>query len=224
MTTFWNICGKSVTLFGEGWSSVPAVYLNTVQGEGASVWAACRAAGAPPFTLVAIADLDWNRDMSPWAAPPVMRGDDVFTGGADNYLKALTENIIPIVENETGTPSFRALAGYSLAGLFAVYAAYHTDKFARIASASGSFWFPSILEYVQTHEVKPIVSHCYFSLGDKESRTRNKTLAAVQENTEEIARHMRRQGVDTVFELNKGNKYHTPDGRMAAGIAWMLDA
>lgn len=219
-----NVCGKTITLFDSGRNDVPTVYLNTVQGEGASVWAACQAAGAPPFTLVAIDGIDWNREMSPWAAPAVMRGDDAFTGGADDYLKALTEQIIPTVEDAIGAPTFRALAGYSLAGLFAVYAAYQTDAFSRIASASGSFWFPKFLEYARTHELKSGVSHIYFSLGDKESRARNQTLAAVQEHTEQIVRHMKENGIDTTFVLHPGNHFHHPEERMAAGIAWMLGA
>lgn len=220
----FEVRGKRIEVYGGAKGGVPIVYLNTVHGEGAAVFEACRAARAAPFALVAVAGLDWNREMSPWAAPRVRRGEEAFAGGADAYLKRLTEDILPAAEQELGTPPLRVLAGYSLAGLFALYAAYRTDAFSRIASASGSLWFPGVLEYVRTHELKGSVTRAYFSLGDKESRTRNKTLAAVQENTEEIARHMRRQGVDTVFELNKGNHFQNPDGRMAAGIAWMLDA
>ncbi|MCI6085066.1 hypothetical protein [Selenomonas sp.] len=40
-----NVCGKTITLFDSSRNDVPIVYLNTVQGEGASVWEACQAAG-----------------------------------------------------------------------------------------------------------------------------------------------------------------------------------
>lgn len=40
---------------------------------------------------------------------------------------------------------FIGIAGYSLAGLFALYALYKTDVFTRVASMSGSLWFPGIM-------------------------------------------------------------------------------
>ena len=44
-----------------------------------------------------------------------------------------------------GKASFIGIAGYSLAGLFALYALYKTDAFTRVASMSGSLWFPGIM-------------------------------------------------------------------------------
>lgn len=62
-----------------------------------------------------------------------------FTGGADNYLRLLTEEIIPAAEKEiNGVPCWRGIAGYSLAGLFALYGIYQTDLFSRVGSMSGS--------------------------------------------------------------------------------------
>jgi len=85
-----------------------------------------------------------------------------------------------------GAPAWRGLAGYSLAGLFALYALYQTDVFARAASMSGSFWFEGIMEYVCSHEMKRKPDCLYFSLGDKESSTDNPILNVVQQNTQEI--------------------------------------
>ena len=64
-----------------------------------------------------------------------------------------------------GAPRWRGIAGYSLAGLFAVYALYRTDVFARAASVSGSLWFPGFREYVFSHTPLCRPDCVYFSLG-----------------------------------------------------------
>lgn len=80
----------------------PVIYLNTFSGERQKVFETARATSCPPFTLVAISDLDWNHDMVPWDSPPVFKNADACTGGADDYLRLLTENITPTAEKEVG--------------------------------------------------------------------------------------------------------------------------
>ena len=219
----FSIKDKKITVFGSEEPGVPVVYLNTVHGEGEAVWEACRKKGCPPFTLAAISGLLWEQDMSPWAVPPISPNDMPFTGGADDYLTLLTSEIVPAVENELAEkPSVRALAGYSLAGLFALYAAYRTVLFTKIASVSGSLWFPDFTEYVFSHQMKAELSGLYLSLGDKEAKTRNPYLRMVQKNTEQIAAHYKEQGLYTIFEQNPGNHFQNPNERTAAGIAWIL--
>ena len=55
-----SIDSKAVSIFQTGISGVPVIYLNTYSEEGQQVFEAAQAAGYPPFTLVAISDLDWN--------------------------------------------------------------------------------------------------------------------------------------------------------------------
>ena len=53
-------------------------------------------------------------------------------------MKLLIDEILPKAkELMEGEPKFTGIAGYSLAGLFAVYAMYKTDVFDRVASMSG---------------------------------------------------------------------------------------
>lgn len=61
---------------------LPVVYLNVFQGDGAPVWEACQEAGCPPFALVAVGGLDWNRDLSPWGCEATTRSNEPFAGGA----------------------------------------------------------------------------------------------------------------------------------------------
>ena len=214
---------KTVSIFLSTKPDAPIIYLNTFSDEGQKVYGAAQAAGCPPFTLVAISDLNWNHDMVPWDSPPAFKNAEPCTGGAEEYLRLLTEEIIPTAEREiAAVPRWRGIAGYSLAGVFALYAIYQTDLFSRVGSMSGSLWFPGIKEYIFSHEPKRLPDYMYFSLGDKESKTRNQVLRSVRQNTEEIHAFCQSMGIDTVLQLNSGNHYDHAVERTAAGIAWML--
>ncbi|WP_294754822.1 alpha/beta hydrolase-fold protein [uncultured Flavonifractor sp.] len=219
----FKIGSKTASIFPSLKTTAPIIYLNTFSDEGQKVYEASQAAGCPPFTLVAISDLDWNHDMVPWDSPPAFKNAEPCTGGADDYLRLLIDEIIPTAEKEIdGVPRWRGVAGYSLAGLFSLYAIYRTDLFSRVGSMSGSLWFPGMKEYILSHEPKRRPNHIYFSLGDKESKTRNPILRNVRQNTEEIQASYQGKGIDTVFQLNPGNHYDHAAERTAAGIAWLL--
>ena len=86
------------------------------------------------FRLIALKVNDWNRDLSPWEAPPVF-GNEAFGGGAEETLSEV------LTETQDKTKNY-FIGGYSLAGLFALWAAYRTDVFRGVAAASPSIWFP----------------------------------------------------------------------------------
>ena len=133
--------------------------------------------------------------MAPWDIPPVFPGKTACSGGADEYLELLTEEIMPRAEREIpGEILWRGIGGYSLAGLFAVYSLYQTEVFSGAASISGSLWFPGFREYVFSHEMKTAPKHVY-----------------------------RRRGINTVFQSNPGGHYKNTVKRTAAGILWLLD-
>lgn len=222
MYTF-AINGKTISIFPSFEAEAPIIYLHTFSDEGKTVYEAAQTAGCSPFTLVAISDLAWNHDMAPWDSPPAFKNAEPCTGGADDYLLLLTEEIIPTAEKEiSGIPRWRGIAGYSLAGLFALYAIYQTGLFSRVGSISSSLWFPCMKEYIFSHEPKHQPDCIYFSLGDKESKTRNPVLRSVRQNTEEIHAFYQSKGIDTVFQLNPGNHYNHAVERTAAGICWLL--
>lgn len=215
--------GKTISIFPSLEATAPIVYLNTFSDEGQKVYEAAQAAGCPPFTLVSISDLDWNHDMVPWDSPPAFKNAEPCTGGADEYLRLLTEEIIPAAEKKiNGVPRWRGIAGYSLAGLFALYAIYRTDLLSRVGSMSGSLWFPGMKDYIFFHEPKRWPDCMYFSLGDKESKTRNPVLQNIRQNTEEIHAFYRSKGIDTAFHLNPGNHYNQAVERTATGLCWLL--
>ena len=223
MRRTFEIGGKTVFVFHSNRPGSPVIYLNTYSDERQKIYEAVQATGCPPFTLVTVSNLAWNHDMAPWDSPAAFKKGEPFIGGADNYLQLLVEEIIPRAEKELAEPpAWRGIAGYSLAGLFALYTIYRTDVFSRVGCMSGSLWFPGFKEYIFSHEPKRRPDCIYFSLGDKEAKTRNPVLKTVQENTEEIQTFYQNKGIDTVLQLNPGNHFVRGIERTVVGIQWLL--
>ena len=142
---------------------------------------------------------------------------------SSDLLKVLLDDILPkTLAHLPGTPSFTGIAGYSLAGLFALYAMYHTNRFSRVASMSGSLWYPDFREYAVSHKIGRMPDRLYMSLGDREARVGNPVIRTVQDNTEYLAGYYREKGIETVFELNEGNHFKDAALRSAKGIAAIL--
>lgn len=215
--------GKTVTLYPADAADAPVLVLPVYDGDGADVAQALAGRQAPPAHLAVIGGLDWGGDMTPWPCPPLSKYDAPCTGGADRCLAGLTERILPEAERRMGArPCWRGIAGYSLAGLFALYTLYRTDVFSRAASVSGSLWFLRFLEYAEAHAPAALPERVYFSLGGREARTRHPLMKTVQARTEAVERLFRARGAETVFVQNRGGHFTDPAGRTAAGIDWLL--
>ena len=173
------------------------------------------------FCLKAVKVNCWNKDLSPWLAAAVFGKED-FGDGAERTLKFILENVLQDPENmkdQTGKRVF--IGGYSLAGLFALWAGYQTDCFQGIAAASPSIWFPRFTEYMMENKIQ--TQAVYLSLGDREERTRNPIMSQVGNAIREAHRILTGSGVDCVLEWNKGNHFKEPDLRTAKAFAWLME-
>ncbi len=218
-----TIDGKNITVYKSKETRVPVVYANMYMEAGRDVLSECEKLGCKPFHLVSISNLRWDEELSPWAHEPVVSEDDHFTGEAGEYVKRMTEQIIPYAEKLTGAPSCRIIAGYSMGGLFALYAPYVTDAFSASVSASGSVWYPDFTEYARTHDFQKKPGAVYLSLGDLESRVKNRFLCQTGHCMEELYSDYLEKGIASVFELNPGNHYKDANLRLAKGISWTLN-
>ena len=173
------------------------------------------------LALAAISGVDWNRELSPWKAPKAFRGGEDFGGQGPTLLDTLTQQIIPLTENHLGyAPGFRGIAGYSLAGLFALWAVYQTDLFDRAASISGSLWFDGFLEFMKSNT--PKAKFVYLSLGDKEKLAKNPRLAAVEDCTRQTAELLGAHNIPVAFEMNRGGHFQDIPARIARGISSLV--
>ena len=172
--------------------------------------------GGQSFCLKAVKVDNWNKDLSPWSAPAVFGRED-FGAGAEETLAYLLTEVVP---HKINSPKKVYIGGYSLAGLFALWAGYQTDAFSGIAAASPSIWFPGFTEYMKENELHAHAVH--LSLGDREERTRNPVMARVGDAIREAYAHLQETGVDCVLEWNKGNHFKEPDLRTARAFAWVM--
>lgn len=218
----FNTDKKKITLYPALAENRPVIYLTTYNDDGGEVYAEVQKDGCPDFTLVTVSGLNWEAELSPWTAGNLFKYSEMFTGGANAYLQILTQQVLPHAEAGLNGILWRGLAGYSLAGLFTVYAMYKTDLFSRAASMSGSLWYPGFKDFALKNTLRIAPQHLYFSLGDKEARARNQYLKTVQQCTEELAAHYRSLGINTFYELNPGGHYRNIISRSGAGIKWLL--
>ena len=219
----FNMHNKEITLYKSTDKNAPLIVFNTFEGDGEGVYKELQNMGCTSINLLVIGNIDWNHDMSPWYMPSIYSKEKSFSGGADEYLKLLIDEILPKAkELIEGVPKFTGIAGYSLAGLFAVYAMYKTDVFDRVACMSGSLWFSDFIEYCKRNEYKRLPDKIYFSLGDKEANTRNPVLKTVQDKTIELSEYFKILGSEVIFELNPGNHFTDTILRSAKGIKAIL--
>ena len=173
-----------------------------------------------PFSFVAFRIEDWNEELTPWAAPPAF-GRVPFGDGARQTLTFVTDSLLPAVQGRGLDVSRCLLGGYSLAGLFALWAGYQCERFQGIVAVSPSVWYPGWIEYVATR--KAFAKAVYLSLGDKEERARNAVMAQVGKAIRRQHELLSAQTVDTILEWNPGNHFVDSEKRMAKGFAWTVN-
>lgn len=180
--------------------------------------------GEKPYFLAAFLIDDWNQELAPWEAPPVF-GTEAFGNGAAGTLAYVTEQLIPALTAQYGqvqnTKRQYMIGGYSLAGLFALWAAYRTDFFSGVAAVSPSVWYPGFKDYMSANEIQ--TKKVYLSLGDKEEKARNPVMSKVGDAIRAGYECLQRTDeVTSILEWNPGNHFRDSDLRTAKGFAWLL--
>ena len=215
-----EIGGRACTVYGE--AHAPCQILQPVDDhdlEGLDHETALirELTGREDFCLTAFRIQDWNRDLTPWSAPPVY-GTEGFGDGAMQTLSFILQELLPDQKRAQDEKFY--LAGYSLAGFFALWAAYQTDLFCGIAAASPSVWYPGWSDYASEHSCR--ADRVYLSLGDKEEKAGPPIMRTVGDGIRKQYDLLSGQGTRCTLEWNKGNHFREPDVRTAKGIAWLL--
>ena len=154
-----------------------------------------------PFLLAAVQVNNWNDDLSPWPAPPVW-GKQGFGGRAGDTLAWLAQAVPSIRRQYSIKEDCKVvLGGYSLAGLFALWAATQNDA----------------PRPIQTQRV-------YLSLGDREEHTKNQTMASVGDNIRALHTALTQRGTACTLEWNTGGHFKDVDLRTARAFAWTMES
>lgn len=158
--------------------------------------------------LVMIYPYDWNYCMTPWKYHDKNMGK---TGGGEEFLSWFISEIY----DEKYQRQY--IGGYSLGGLFALFAACEKELFDGVMSVSGSLWYPGALEYFNEKSIGKRIGKIYMSLGDKESLTKNAEREKVGFNTEKLAEVFGKTK-EVFFEYNRGGHFTDINGRIAKSI------
>lgn len=179
---------------------------------------------AAPYLLAAFQTADWNDDLSPWPALTPNGRQRAFGGQGKVTLYWILERFLPQIEEAApcARKGGRGLLGYSMAGLFAVWALSQTAAFSVFGSCSGSLWYPEFCERLR--HTGPKGSCCvYLSLGEREELSRNRWFSSVGDATRQTAALLKGSPLcrELVLAWNPGG--HTADvvQRLAAAQLWM---
>jgi predicted alpha/beta superfamily hydrolase len=97
----------------------------------------------PKMIIVGIKNTDRERDMF-----PMKTENDPTSGGGDNFLKFISEELISFVNRNYRTENFRILAGVSNSAFFTVYALLENpDLFSAYIASSPTLlgWFENLM-------------------------------------------------------------------------------
>jgi predicted alpha/beta superfamily hydrolase len=130
----------------------------------------------PKMIVVGIPNTDRNRDLTPTNSN-IYQGEKVDwlknTGGADNMLRFVKDELFPYIETNYRTQAFRIIAGHSFGALFAAHGLLsQPELFNAYICISTSLWFDDNILTRKLESIKPPVSFpnrfLYLSVGGKE--------------------------------------------------------
>ena len=173
------------------------------------------------FSLFIYCAESWDAAFSPWEADA---GGRHFAGCGAETLSFLTQTALPYLKEKLpGTDIFLPI-GYSLAGLFSLWAAYESDAFAGAASVSGSLWYPGWDNYAAGRQMKTAGSRIYLSLGGKEKNSPDPVMASIEDKTKLQAKRLQldKHVPVSTLEMNAGGHFANPSGRLAKAVKWLL--
>ncbi len=174
-----------------------------------------------PLVMAAFSITNWELELSPWHDPALSRDKEVGDRVCET-LRYVTDELMPSLIQDYGKLPI-VLGGYSLAGLFALWAAHESSLFNAVAAVSPSVWIAGWREFALQHPVK--ATDVYLSLGDREERTRNRAFAQVGDNIRfEYELLQKNLGMEhCTLEWNLGNHFADNALRTAKGFEWCIE-
>ena len=173
-----------------------------------------------PFLLVTIGLGDWTLDLMPWPDGNISRDPEAGKHGQET-LDYILQDLLPELERRYG-PRPVILGGYSLGGLFALWASTRTDRFQAVAAASPSVWIHGWIPFAKKN--RPMAEAVYLSLGDREEHVKNQAIARVGDNLRAyygmLQDQMGPEHCALVWE--EGGHFNENAGRLARAFAWCL--
>lgn len=80
------------------------------------------------------------------------------------------------------------------------------------------------IEHIKSMTDSPFAKSIYLSLGKKEEKTRNRTMASADDNIRRQYEIFKESDINRVLEWNEGNHFTEPKVRTAKGFAWCINS
>ena len=215
-----NISGKICHIIING-TDLPTIYRGEMKNSSETIEKVLALCENVKCNYVVYEVEDWNADFSPWEFK--LNKKMSFSCGGRSTLNWLVNECVPYCEKEYDLTGKRFLCGYSLAGLFSLWAFYESQAFSGVSICSGSLWFGDWISYAESHTA-PQNSSVYLSLGDREEKARDCIMATVGDCTrrqyelvcadKNVSRHF--------LEWNNGGHFNESEKRIAKGINWIV--
>ena len=174
-----------------------------------------------PFLLVTVELADWMVDLMPWPDGNVSRDPEAGKHGEET-LEYILSSLIPTLAERCGALPV-ILGGYSLGGLFALWASARTGRFKAVAAASPSVWVKDWILFAQKNV--PKAEAVYLSLGDREEHVKNQAIARVGDCLRmQYALLQEQLGPDRCTLIwEEGNHFSDNGARLARAFAWCME-
>ena len=167
---------------------------------------------------------DWDNELSPWESKGIK--NEYFKGNGQKTLDFIIKDFLPYFENKfpiiKNKP--KIIGGYSLSGLFSLYAFYSTNIFIAVGGFSPLLWYENWNEFINKNEIKNNGSYVYLSLGDIEEKNNEGDLSIgckVRDFYEIISKDKNIK--DCIYEINEGDHFDNVEFKIAKGFSWLLD-
>ena len=214
-----NYQNRNYTIFGDLKASTFLMYLVDESNPEDYEQIYQKVSNESQLCMISVSIHDWQGELSPWSAPAIFGKHD-FAGNAAKFLAEL-EGFWKWFKDEHNIESSQMyLCGYSLAGLFTLWASSQTNLFTKIAAVSPSVWYFNFVEYMQRNPIQ--TREVYMSLGDKEANAKNKVMATVKDCFEAVIQIIQKQNISLTYEYNPGNHFQDVELRMMKGIQQLL--
>lgn len=192
------------------------------------------------FAMVFFDCVEWACALMPWADDAVSRDAEVGRHAPDT-LGFIEHTLLPWLRERFGAlPCI--IGGYSLGGLFALWAARNTDAFTAVAAASPSLWIKGWGEYAAAHPIlspkattqhsTPNIPHSesrssaiHLSLGDREEHCRNQRMKRIGDCVRAEHTLLCQQLSPTAVTLrwHEGGHFGAEAERTAEAFAWCIE-
>lgn len=173
------------------------------------------------FAIVFFDTVEWAKALMPWQDEAVSRNEEVGKHAQDT-LVYIEESLVPWLHKRFGKlPCI--IGGYSLGGLFALWAARQSAAFCAVAAASPSLWIKGWADFADNRSLNAQLA--YVSLGNREEHCRNQRMARIGDcvRHEHLTLAAQLGPSATMLEWNNGGHFGEEAERTAKAFAWCIE-